>query len=282
MRIGLVKAILAPAASSLLFFSCAPPYKPGLRPDMARAEQRLAVGDFSGALDSYASIVKSYPGDREVLRKFRGAVEKTRARADRWFKEKDFAAAEKTYSLLVANYLRFAAFEESLSFRREFLSRRVLECQEHLSERRARQSLSEGNYLSALDGFKGLPQAVLRSPAQYAALRRIMEEIRELADKALAKNDFIAAGKGYSVLWREYPMAQQVGLSLSFSRNDVDIKLKSCGTQLTREGLEQYRKGNLKEAIATWQGLLQFDPDNAEIRKAVDTATEQLKKLQKK
>jgi cytochrome c-type biogenesis protein CcmH/NrfG len=62
----------------------------------------------------------------------------------------------------------------------------------------------------------------------------------------------------------------------------VDIKLKSCGTQLTREGLEQYRKGNLKEAIAAWQGLLQFDPDNAEIRKAVDTATEQLKKLQKK
>jgi cytochrome c-type biogenesis protein CcmH/NrfG len=58
--------------------------------------------------------------------------------------------------------------------------------------------------------------------------------------------------------------------------------LKKCRAQLTRDGLDQYRKGNLKEAIAIWQGLLQFDPDNAEIRKAVDTATEQLKKLQKR
>jgi hypothetical protein len=46
--------------------------------------------------------------------------------------------------------------------------------------------------------------------------------------------------------------------------------------------LEQYRKGNLAEAIAVWQGILLFDPDNIEIKKAIDTATEQLKKLQKK
>lgn len=106
-----------------------------------------------------------------------------------------------------------------------------------------------------------------------------MEEIKGLADKALARKDFVAAGKGYAVLWRESPMAQQAGLSLSFSRDDLDEGVKKCRTQLTREGLDQYRKGNLKKAIVIWQGLLQFDPDNAEIRKAVDTATEQLKKL---
>jgi hypothetical protein len=109
-----------------------------------------------------------------------------------------------------------------------------------------------------------------------------MEELKGLAERALARKDFVAAGKGYAVLWREYPMAQQVGLSLSFSRNDVDEGIKNCRTQLTREGLDQYRKGNLKEAIVIWQGLLQFDPDNAEIQKAVDTATEQLRKLQKR
>jgi cytochrome c-type biogenesis protein CcmH/NrfG len=51
---------------------------------------------------------------------------------------------------------------------------------------------------------------------------------------------------------------------------------------LTRKGLEEYRKGNLARAIAHWEGLLEFDPDNAEIRKAVETAVEQQKKLKKK
>jgi len=282
MRAGLFKALLIAALGGLVLFSCAPPKKPGFRPDMTQAQKRLAVGDFQGAMDSYAAIAKSYPGDKSVMKEFARAIEKMKARADGWFEERDFAAAEKAYSLLLANLYRFAGFEKSLPFGPEFLSRRVLECQERLSERRARQSLAEGDYLKALDGFKGLPQEVLRSPAQSAALRRIMEELKDLVDKALARKDFVAAGKGYTALWREYTMAQQAGFSLSFSRNDADEGIKGCRTQLTREGLDQYRKGNLKEAIAVWQGLLQFDPENAEIRKAVDTATEQLKKLQKR
>jgi hypothetical protein len=227
-------------------------------------------------------MAEIYPDDKVVLREYARAVEKTKARADEWFEAKDFALAEKTYSLLISDFPRFAGFEASLSFGRESLSRRIRECQEKLSERRARQALAEGDYLRVLDGFKGLPQEILRSPAQAAALRRIMEELKGLTDKALARKDFVAAGKGYSVLWKEYPLAGQAGLSLSFSQDAPGEGMKHCRTQLTREGLDQYRKGNLKEAIATWQGLLQFDPDNSEIRKAVDTATEQLKKLQKK
>ena len=281
MRAGLVKVLLA-AAGGLFLFSCAPSGKPGLRPDMTQAQHSVAVGDFEGALDSYAAMADNYPDDRAVLKEFAGAVEQMKASADASFKEKDFAAAEKTYSLLLANFPRFAGFERSLSFQPESLRPLILECQVHLTERRARQSLAEGDYLRALDSYKVLPPEVLRDPAQSAGLRRIMEETSGLADKALARKDFVAAGKGYSVLWREYPLAQQAGLSLSFSPNDAEEGLKKCRLQLTREGLDQYRKGNLKEAIAIWQGLLEFDPDNTEIRKAVDTATEQLKKLQKR
>jgi len=281
MRASPVRAILV-TAGALFLSSCAPSGKPGLRPDMTRAEHYVAVGDFQGALDSYASLAESFPDDRAVRKEFAGAVEEIKAQADARFKEKDFASAEKTYSLLLDNFPRFRAFQGSLSFGPEVLRRRVQECLEHLSERLARQALARGDYLKALEGFKGLPPEVLRSPAQAAGLRRIMEEIRSLADKVLARKDFVAAGKGYAVLWREYPLAKQVNISLSFTRNDAEEGLKNCRAQLTREGLDQYRKGNLKEAIAIWQGLLQFDPDNAEIRKAVDTATEQLKKLQKR
>jgi tetratricopeptide (TPR) repeat protein len=281
MKAGFIKAILAAAAGGLLLYSCATPPS-GSSPDMEYARQRLAVGDFSAALDSYAATAESYPGDHAVLREFREAVEEVKASADGWFEEKDFAAAERTYSLLLENFSRFNGFERSLSFGPESLSRRVLECQEHLSERRARQFLAEGDYLRALEGFKVLSPEVLRSPVQSAGLRRIMEETKGLADKALARKDFVAAGKGYAVLWREYPLAQQAGVSVSFSRNEAEEGLKSCRAQLTREGLDQYRKGRLEEAIAIWHGLLQFDPENVEIRKAVDTASEQLKKIQKK
>ncbi len=278
MSARLVRLLLVAAVIGLFLFSCAPPQKPSLK-DTARAQRRLARDDIKGALDSFAAIAKRYPDDKVVLKKYAAAVEKMKARADKWFTEKDFDAAEKTYSLLLANFHLFIGFEKSLPFGPGFLSQRVLQCQEYSSERRARQALAEGDYLKALDGFKVLPPEVLRDPALSPGLRRIMEEIKGLADKALARKDFVAAGKGYAVLWRESPMAQQAGLSLSFSRDDLDEGVKECRTQLTREGLDQYRKGNLKKAIVIWQGLLQFDPDNAEIRKAVDTATEQLKKL---
>jgi tetratricopeptide (TPR) repeat protein len=266
-------------AGSLLLFSCKPSSRPGLEPDMARADHYLAVGDFRGALDSYSALAEVYPDDRAVRREFAGAVEKMKAEADDRLKVKDYSSAEKTYTLLLAYFPRFRSFEKSLSFGPEALSRRVAECLEHLSERRARESMAEGDFLKALDGFKGLPAEVLQTPAQAAGLRRIMEEIHTLSGTAVARKDFATAGKGYAVLWREYPLAQQAGISLSFSRNDANEGFQNCRAQLTREGLDQYRKGNLKEAIAIWQGLLQFDPDNAEIQKAVATATEQLKKL---
>ena len=281
MRYALVRSILAAAGGVLLLFSCAPP-PPVSRPDLGSAQQRLAAEDFAAALDLYAAMAESLPGDRGLIREFKEAAEKIKRSADVRFAERDFSAAEKTYSLLVENFPRFTEFERSLSFWTESLSGRIRECQTRLSERRARQSLAEGDYLRALDGFKVLPPEILQDPAQSAGLRRIMEETKRLADKALARKDFVAAGKGYAVLWREYPLARQAGLSLTFYLNDTEEGLKSCRAQLTREGLDQYRKGNLADAISIWQGLLQFDPENVEILKAVETASEQLKKLQKK
>ena len=55
-----------------------------------------------------------------------------------------------------------------------------------------------------------------------------------------------------------------------------------CRESLTKAGLAEYRKGNLEKAIAVWESLLVFDPDNAEIKKAVETAKTQLNEILKK
>ena len=51
---------------------------------------------------------------------------------------------------------------------------------------------------------------------------------------------------------------------------------------LTKTGLREYRNGNLAKAIAVWESLLEFDPDNEEIKKAVKTAKTQLNEILKK
>jgi cytochrome c-type biogenesis protein CcmH/NrfG len=41
----------------------------------------------------------------------------------------------------------------------------------------------------------------------------------------------------------------------------------------------EYRKGNLKGAISVWESLLAFDPDNEQIKKAIETARAQLQQI---
>jgi hypothetical protein len=57
--------------------------------------------------------------------------------------------------------------------------------------------------------------------------------------------------------------------------------MKNCSKHLDVRGLEEYRRGNLKAAIATWKSILVFDTHNAEIKKAIQTASTQLKNLEK-
>jgi len=273
--------LLAVLAGGLVLSSCGPPKGPDLEPDTSQPQRYFVVGDFEEAIAAYAAVTEQYPGNRPLLNEYADVIEKIKTKADQSFDSKDYDAAEKIYALLSTNFPRFAAFEISLSFGPPLLSQRILECQVRLSERRARQALAAGDYQKTLDSFRILPPELLQKPEVSAGLLRIMEELKRLADTALARKDFVAAGKGYAVLWSDYPLVEQTGLFLSFARNAAEEGIKTCRTQLTKEGLDQYRKGHLKEAIAIWQGLLEFDPENAEIRKAVETASGQLEKLKK-
>jgi tetratricopeptide (TPR) repeat protein len=268
-------------AAWLVLSSCAPLKEPAVQPDTSQAKRCFIVGDFEGAIAAYAETAERYPEDMSLLSEYAGVVEKINDRADRSFEAGDFLAAEKIYLLLTSNFPRFAAFDETLSFTLSQLRQKILDCQMALSERRARQSLAAGDYLKALDSYKSLPPEVLLEARLSGGLRRIMEELKRLADTALARKDFVAAGKGYAALAGGYPLTEGAGVSLSFDKNDTEEGLKKCRALLTKDGLDRYRNGHLKQAITIWRNLLEFDPDNAEIRKAVETASEQLEKLKR-
>lgn len=255
--------------------------QPNVQPDTSRAQRHFVVGEWDEAIAAYSEILAQYPSDGSIQREYREMIEKIKAEADRAFYSGDHDGAEKAYRILAENFPRFSALEETLSFEQAFLDQRILECRTALSERRARQSLAAGDYSGTLDIYRGISPNLLRESRVSSGLKRILEELKRAADGALARKDFRAAGKAYAALRNGFPLADRAGLTVGFSKSVADEGIKTCRAQLTKDGLDRYRKGQLKEAISVWQGLLEFDPDNIEIRKAVDTASEQLKKLKK-
>jgi tetratricopeptide (TPR) repeat protein len=56
-------------------------------------------------------------------------------------------------------------------------------------------------------------------------------------------------------------------------------RLGKISDTLMDDGLRKYRAGRLREAIAVWDSLLAFDPDNMKARSARETAETQLRNL---
>jgi len=106
--------------------------------------------------------------------------------------------------------------------------------------------------------------------------------MRSAADSVLGKGDTASAGRIYDILQCNYAKFNNVSSMLSFDKAYLNARLAYCKKTLSRQGFEEYRKGNINKAILLWQGLLAIDPNNKDIKRAVRTATQQQKNLQGK
>jgi tetratricopeptide (TPR) repeat protein len=112
-----------------------------------------------------------------------------------------------------------------------------------------------------------------------ANYRQTIEDVRYAADEAFGREDFALSGRAYYELLKYYPQYQKLNWKLSFDKEFLHTRLKDCGSHLSQRALAEYRKGDLAEAISLWKSILAFDPQNAGIKKAINTATIQLKNL---
>jgi tetratricopeptide (TPR) repeat protein len=122
-----------------------------------------------------------------------------------------------------------------------------------------------------------------KHPQDQMLLREFVKSLDEMkvaADGAFEREDYASAGKTYNVLLKNYPAFKAFAHMLSFDRAKLNAKLTDCKTALSKKGFQEYRQGNLSEAISLWQGYLAIDPKNADIKKALNTATLQQKNLQ--
>ncbi|MEW6109728.1 MAG: hypothetical protein AB1632_11260 [Nitrospirota bacterium] len=146
----------------------------------------------------------------------------------------------------------------------------------------SRRYLADGDFQKALDTHMNACAKYPEDQTLFRSYVSTVEEIKKNAGIAFDRNDFASAGRIYNILIKNYSDFRGISHSISFDRAFLIARIKECRSQLTQKGLEQYRKGNIRNAISIWESLLEFDPDNTEIRKAVENATTQLKNLQEK
>ncbi len=275
------RTLLWAALAAAGLASCAPSRTPAFEPALSQSRQYFQAGEYQKAIDVNASSFNKYPQEKAVREGYIRTLEGIEKQARAAMAAEDYASAERLFSILLDNFDKYKGLEKSLSFSAAGLSRSIRLCRTALEERRTARYLRAGEYEKALGAPRALSPSELKDPGRAAAFGKTMEDIKRRADRAAASGNYVEAGKAYAALAGRYDDAMKLGLKLPFSREALAEGLKVCRSELTRRGLELYRNGDLSQAIALWQGLLQFDPDNAEIRKAVETAREQQKKLQK-
>ena len=146
----------------------------------------------------------------------------------------------------------------------------------------AKQHRESGDYQKVIDGYRTKYRKHPKDQSLVKEYLKSIEDIKEVADRAFNQEDFLSAGKIYNILVRSYRHFNSFSKSLSFDKSYLTSKLSICKAFLSENGLREYRKGNLKEAIELWKGYLVIDPNNAAIKKNLETATLQQKNLEQK
>jgi hypothetical protein len=138
-----------------------------------------------------------------------------------------------------------------------------------------------GDHQSTLQFYREACSLHPKDGSLRSDYRAALEEAKKAADNAYEKGDYASSGKTYFLVRKHYASAAASGGGLSFGKQQIDERLCQCRDKQSLEAVQLYRAGDLKNAIAVWKGILSFDPHNAGARKSVETATIQLKTLQK-
>jgi tetratricopeptide (TPR) repeat protein len=143
-----------------------------------------------------------------------------------------------------------------------------------------KQFMSAGEYQKAIDVYNFEYRSHPQDQVLLNEYVKSLEDIKSSADKASDREEFAPAGRKYRILLKNYPRFKGFEKRLSFNNSHLHSKISHCKQSLSKQGFQEYRKGNLSGAIALWQGFLAIDPHNAEIKDAVRTAKLQQKNLQ--
>ncbi len=281
---GLILALAAAAAAAVLLPGCAPSAKPAAEeaPPAPQADRFVTPGDFAGALDPILEARRTKPKDRALAARCVRTVESIKQAADRAVAAKDYDMAQAAFRVLKKSYDAFQDLASQLTFSKADIEAGLKYASIYSADARYLKALETVDYPRALEVYRVLlseypSDAVVRGKCAAAA-----REVWNAGNKALRAKDYARAGATHALLLRSYASFERLGPELGFTRADLAKTVADCRNKLTTTGLAEYRKGNAAKAVAIWQSLLAFDPDNAEVKKALETAKIQMREAEKK
>lgn len=139
--------------------------------------------------------------------------------------------------------------------------------------------LAKGNYAAALDILSARYEKNRGNTEARDAFSRTLQIVRGKGDDAFAGSDYEKAGIIYRLLLRHLMRNDTITKTLPFTSSYLSGGIEKCAKALTDSGLASYGSGDLENAIRIWQSVLTFDPNNTDVKKAIETATIQLRTL---
>jgi tetratricopeptide (TPR) repeat protein len=240
----------------------------------------LDAGDYAQALGVYSSAVAAYPNDETMHERYIESIEGLKRQGDSAFEKRDFGHAERIYRALLDGYPGYARFAGRLSFAGDQIRERVSLCEITTIETTARKQISQGDYHKGLDTFRATLPKYRKDLRFLKAYAGAAEEVKQRADSSFEHHDFARAGRICRALSTHIPAFESFSPAPSFTRRSIETCLTESSSSLAKKGFELYRQGKIAEAIPVWKSILVFD-NNQDIRKAIATASDQLKRLKK-
>lgn len=248
---------------------------------VSEADRAMAAGDYEKALELFRAHYDLDRSDSRLRSAYAAALESVKKEADSARSQGRYGTAGRFYRLLADGLGRFPDLSSALSFGAAEIDARVRECRAAVRAEEAGQALAAGRHDKAFSILAGAAEEDPGGRGLRPAVELAFKETKKAAEQALAAGEFAAAGKKFALLRDAPARLKALVPAAETERESLERSLRKCSDGLTNLGLVEYRKGNLAGAVAMWESLLAFEPDNAEIKKAVQTARAQLEKIKK-
>lgn len=141
--------------------------------------------------------------------------------------------------------------------------------------------VQKGNYTEAIelirDADKKSTSEIQRSASYIAA-------INGLTDSGMhyyKEGDYKRAGSTFKCVIAHRSHDSAIKSKYKKTAEQIRSLIINCEDRMMEQGLAKYRDGNLGDAIAIWKEILKLNSNHTEAKKALKTATVQLKNLKK-
>lgn len=285
MRKGLQKDVILSLGIFLFLFlaSCGSLRKEQVQREMGyvdkQAQLDIKAGEFQKAIVLYKEIYQKYPQDPAVRSGYIKTLESIKISGDRAFEKNDFEMAGNIYEVLARNWVHFVDFSQYLSFKKNFLEKKIKTSRCLFTEEQVSSHLRAEEFPKAIVIYREVYQKYPQDPTVRSGYIKTLESIKSGGDRAFERSDFALAGRVYRILLNNFSSVRRLNGPISFNREGLTARIRDCKKILFEKGLKQYRSGNLDQAISTWKSILTFDSESREIKKVVDMATLQLRNL---